>query len=65
MIFTKAAVSDEEPLLIFAFSLPDNLFTDKAFVVACSLNRMNKIKTTSLLNTGAISIAFIDLAIAR
>ena len=34
-------------------------------MVACSLGRMNEIKTTSLLDTGATSIAFIDLAIAR
>ena len=34
-------------------------------MVACSLGRMNEIKTTFLLNTGATGITFIDLAIAR
>ena len=34
-------------------------------MVACSLSRMNKIKPTSLLDTGATGIAFIDLAMAR
>ena len=62
---TKVAVGDEKLLLISASSLLDNLSTDKALMVACSLGRMNEIKTTSLLDTGATSIAFIDLAIAR
>ena len=62
---TKVAVGGEKPLLISAFSLPGNLFTDEALVVACSLGRMNEIKITSLLNTRATGIAFIDLAIAR
>ena len=31
-------------------------------MIACSLNSLNKIKTTSLLNTEATSTAFIDLA---
>ena len=34
-------------------------------MVACSLGKINEIKTTSLLDTGAIDIAFIDLAMAR
>ena len=34
-------------------------------MIVCSLDRMNEIKTTSLLDTGATSIAFIDLAMAR
>ena len=55
----------EKPLLISASSLLDNLFTDMALVVACSLGRMNEIKTTFLLDTGATGIAFINLAIAR
>ena len=55
----------EKPLLISASSLSDNLFTNKALVVACSLGRMNEIKTIFLLDTGATGIAFIDLAIAR
>ena len=52
-------------MLISASSLPGNLFTDEALVVACSLGRMNKIKTTSLLDTEATGIAFIDMAMAR
>ena len=55
----------EKPLLISALNLPGNLSTDEAFVVACSLGRINKIKTTFLLNTGATGIAFIDLEMAR
>ena len=62
---TKVAVDGEKPLLISVSSLPGNLFTDEALVVACSLGRMNEIKTTFLLDTGAIDIAFIDLAMAR
>ena len=55
----------EKPLLISASNLSGNLFTDEALVVACSLGRMNEIKTTFLLDTGATSIAFIDLTMAR
>ena len=55
----------EKLLLIFAFSLLGNLFTNEALVVACNLGRINEIKTTSLLDTGATGIAFIDLAMAR
>ena len=55
----------EKPLLISASSLPGNLFTNEALVIACSLRRMNEIKITSLLDTGATDIAFIDLAMAR
>ena len=55
----------EKLLLISAFSLPGNLFTDEALVVACSLSRMNEIKTTFLLDTEAIGIAFIDLVMAH
>ena len=58
-------MGDEKPLLISISSLPGDLFTNEALVVECSLDRMNEIKTTSLLDTGATSIAFIDLAIAR
>ena len=65
MTSTKVAVSDEKLLLISASSLPGNLFTDEALIVACSLSRMNEIKTTSLLDTGATGIAFIDLTMAR
>ena len=55
----------EKPLLISVSSLSSDLFTDEALVVAYSLGRMNEIKTTSLLDTGATGIAFINLAIAR
>ena len=65
MTLTKVAVGDKKPLLIFAFSLPDNLFTNEALMVVCSLGKMNEIKTTSLLNIKATDIAFIDLAIVR
>ena len=58
-------MGNEKPLLISAPSLPGNLFTNKAFVVACSLGRINEIKTTFLLDTGATDIAFIDLEMAR
>ena len=57
-------MSGEKLLLISASSLPDNLFSNKAFVIACSLGRINKIKIISLLDTGATSITFIDLAMA-
>ena len=62
---TKVAVDGEKPLLISASSLLGNLFTNEALVVACSLGKMNNIKTTSLLDTGATGIAFIDLKMAR
>ena len=62
---TRVAVGSEKPLLISASSLLGNLFTDEALVVACSLGRMNEIKTTFLLDTGATSIAFIDLEMMR
>ena len=62
---TKVAVGGEKLLLISASSLPGNLFTNEALVVACSLGRMNEIKTTSLLDTRATGIAFIDLVMAR
>ena len=62
---TKVAVSSEKSLLISASSLPGDLFIDEAFMVTCSLDRMNEIKTTSLLDTGATGIIFIDLAIAH
>ena len=62
---TKVAMGDKEPLLISASSLPGNLFTNEAIVVAYSLSKMNEIKTTFLLDTRATGIAFIDLAMAR
>ena len=62
---TKVAVSGEEPLLISASSLPGNLFINEALMIACSLGRMNEIKTTSLLDTRATGIVFIDLAMAH
>ena len=62
---TKVAVGGEKPLLISALSLPGSLFTNEALMVACNLGRMNEIKTTSLLNTEATGIAFIDLEMAR
>ena len=52
-------------MLISASSLPGDLFTDEALVVACSLGRINEIKTTSELDIEAIGVAFIDLAMAR
>ena len=58
-------MGSEKPLLISASNLPGNLFTDEALVVACSLGKINEIKTTSLLDTGATGIAFIDLTMAR
>ena len=61
----KVAVGGEKPLLISTSSLSSNLFTDEALVVACSLGRINEIKTTFLLDTRATGIAFIDLAMAR
>ena len=64
MTLTKVAVGSEKPLLISASSLPGNLFTNEALVITYSLGRMNEIKTTSLLDTGATGIAFINLAIA-
>ena len=62
---TKVAVAGEKPLLIFTSSLLSNLFTNEALVVMYSLSKMNEIKTTSLLDTRATGIAFIDLEIAR
>ena len=62
---TKVAVGSEESLLISASSLLGNLFTDEALVVACSLGKMNKIKTTFLLDIEATSIAFINLEMTR
>ena len=61
---TKVAVGDKKPLLISASSLPGDLFTNEAFVIACSLDRINEINTTSLLDTGATGIAFINLVMA-
>ena len=58
-------MGSEKPLLIFASSLPGDLFIDKALVVVCSLGRMNEMKTTSLLDTGTTGIAFINLEMAR
>ena len=55
----------EKLLLISASSLLGNLFIDEVLVVAYSLGRMNEIKTTSLLDTGATGIVFIDLAMAH
>ena len=55
----------EKSLLISASSLPGNLFTNEALMIACSLGRMNEIKTTSLLDTGATGIAFINLEMAH
>ena len=60
----KVAVGSKKLLLISVSSLPGNLFTDEAIVVACSLDKINEIKTTFLLDTEATSIAFIDLAMA-
>ena len=65
MTLTKVAKSGGQLLLISASSLPGNLFTNEALVIACSLGRMNEIKTTSLLDTGATGIAFINLVMAR
>ena len=52
-------------MLISASSLPDNLFTDKALVVLCSLNNKNEIETVTLLDTGATGVTFIDKAMVR
>ena len=65
MIFTKVTVSGEKLLLISASSLPGNLFTDEALMVAYSLDRINEIKTTSMLDTGVTGIVFIDTAMAH
>ena len=65
MTLTKVTMSGEKLLWVFVSSLPGNLFTDEALVVACSLGRINEIKTTSLLDTRATGIAFINLAIAH
>ena len=62
---TKVAVGSKKLLLISASSLSDNLFTDKALMVACSLGKINEIKITSLLDIRATSIAFIDLEMVR
>ena len=51
-------------MLISASSLASNLFTNEALVIACSLDRMNEINTTSLLNTETTGTTFIDLAMA-
>ena len=58
-------MDSEKSLLISASSLSGDLFIDEALVVTCSLSRMNKIKTTSLLDIGTTGIAFIDLTIAH
>ena len=58
-------MDNKKPLLIFASSLSSNLFIDKVLVFAYSLDRMNEIKTTFLLDTGATNIAFIDLTMAH
>ena len=58
-------MDSEKSLLIFASSLPGNLFTNEALVVTCSLGKTNKIKTIFLLDTGTTGIAFIDLEMAR
>ena len=65
MTSTKVAVGSEKPLLISASSLLGNLFTDEALMVVCSLGRMNKIKTTFLLDIEATNIAFINLEMTR
>ena len=52
-------------MLISTLSLPGDLFINKALVVACSLGRMNEIKTTFLLDTGATGIVFIDVEMAH
>ena len=65
MTLTKVAVGREKLLLISALSLPGNLFTNKALMVACSLGRMNEIKIIFLLDIRATGIAFIDLKMAH
>lgn len=59
------AVGGNKSLLIFTSSLPGDLFTNEVFVVIYSLDRMNEIKTSLLLDIGATSIIFIDLEMAR
>lgn len=65
LTFTTVTVGGEKSLLISVSSLLDNLFTNEVFVVACSLGKINEIKTTFLLDIRAIDIAFINLEIAR
>ena len=57
-------VEGEKSLIILSSLLLDNLFTNKALVILCTLEGKKQIQLTFLLDTGAIGIAFIDKAIA-
>ena len=48
-----------------SLSLPDNLFTDEALIVSCTLGNRNKISTYSFLDTGATEVVFINKIIVR
>ena len=54
-----------KPLIILSSLLPNNLFTDKALMTLYILGNRKQIQLTSLLDTGATGIAFVDKAMAR
>ena len=62
-------VEGSKPLLISLSLLLGDLFTESPLVVQCSIksltNRKYQIYLTSLFDTGAIGIAFVDVAMTR
>ena len=61
----KAIIKDTKPLIISLSLLPGDLFTHKALVVLCELGNKGEVEMRSLLDTGAMDIAFIDKKMAR
>ena len=53
-------VKSSKLLIILSSLLPDDLFTNKALVVSCTLGNRGQIQTCFLLDTGATGIMFID-----
>ena len=62
-------VEGSEPLVISLSLLPSDLFTESPLVVQCSvrslIDKKRQIHFTSLLDTSATGIAFVDVAMMR
>ena len=55
----------EKPLIVSSSSLFGDFFAEEVLVTLCTLENNKEIKTTALLNTGAMGYSFVYPAMAR
>ena len=61
----KAEEQSKKLLIVSSSSLPGDFFAKEPLVIFCMIETRNEIKTTVLLDTGAIGYLFIDLLMIR